>query len=155
MLGGIGQWRAARRSLRAVAWLVLGGEKYVHKIRAMLRSEEPTVDRRCLRKLRVQEMRSAADVEAIVAEIEPTSCLADGGDCSLYALRLYCALPVGAIAKKCGCPPAAVTLAVIDLKASERRDAHRAALLRVLANDPRPPTVSHAQTTPVANRREM
>jgi hypothetical protein len=73
----------------------------------------------------------------------------------LYALRLHSALPVGAIAKRCGRSPAAVTLAVRDLKTSEPRDAHLAALLRLLADALRPPTVSHAQTTPVANRRGM
>ena len=57
----------------------------------------------------------------------------------LYALRLYSALPVGAIAKSRGRSKAAVTLAVRDLKASAPRDAHLAAILRLLAERLRPP----------------
>ncbi len=138
---------------RAVAGLVLGGEKYVEKIRAMLRSEEATADRPSLRKLKVQEMRSAAEVEAVVAEIARNELPRRRRRLLLYALRLYSALPVCAIAKRRGRSPAAVTLAVRDLNASAPRDAHLAALLRLLADALRPPTVSHALTAPLANRR--
>lgn len=95
---------------RAVAGLVLGGEKYVEKIRAMFRSEEPTADRPSLRKLKVQEMRSAAEVEAVVAEIARNELPRRRRRLLLYALRLHSALPVGAIAKRCGRSPAAVKL---------------------------------------------
>ncbi|MBI2840177.1 MAG: alpha/beta hydrolase [Acidobacteria bacterium] len=55
---------------RAVAGLALGAERDVAKIRAMLRREEATADRPSLRKLeKVQEMRSAAEVEEALADI--------------------------------------------------------------------------------------
>jgi hypothetical protein len=118
---------------RAVAGLVLGGERYVEKIRAMLRSEEDTAERPSLRRLKAQEVSSVEEVEAAVAEIARNELPRRRRRLLLYALRVFSALPVGAIAKRNGRSPAAVTLAVRDLKAGAPRDSDLAAILQFLA----------------------
>ncbi len=52
-----------------MAGLVFGGERYVEKIRPILRSEEATAERPSLRRLKVRKMSSPEEVGTAVADI--------------------------------------------------------------------------------------
>lgn len=118
---------------RAVAGLVLGGEEFVGRVRAMLRGRSDPGHAPALGQIRRLGRAEPEAVEKAVDRVFAGVPSRRRKRLYLYAQRLHSRLRPSEIARRYGRTPGAVSLAARDLGAEARRDRSLGAGLEELA----------------------
>lgn len=118
---------------RAVAGLVLGGDRFVERIRRLLADRPESGEVPSLRQLRKTARASGEDVEAAIESELPGVSARRRGRLLLYALRRCSSLRPTDIARRYSRTPAAVTIATKAVEAEAARDRRLAKSLHQLA----------------------
>lgn len=118
---------------RAIAGLVLGGDRFVARIRYLLAGRPESIEVPSLRHLRKTARASAENIETAVEREFAGVSACRRGRLLLYALRRYSSLRPIEIARRYSRTPAAVTVATKAVAAEATRDRSLAKTLHQLA----------------------